>query len=555
MMPRLDGFGLIRALREDERTRDVPIIVLSARAGEEASVEGLAAGADDYLVKPFSVKDLTARVRANLELGQSRRQIISRLRGLVDAAAAVNTVRTTAEVLDVAARHVQAMTSAGRVVVTAPGSRAEVDGGAPSAAEPDAVLDLPDTSGAALGELRVWSGVDGAPEPVLLTQLARLIGLRLENARLYEAEHRIAGTLQHSMLPASLPRVPGAIVASRYLPGSSEAEVGGDWYDAIQAPDGTLFLVIGDVVGKGVQAAAGMGQLRNALRAYILEGFDCGTALSRLNRLVDNLGRRQFATVVCVCFDPRTRQLSFSSAGHPSPVLAVPGELGTFLYPSAMGPPIGALSDITYPTREVELEPGCRLLLYTDGLVEDRRAGIDSGLADLTTDIAKPAEHVEDLLDGLLSKAARQTRRDDIALLALQVTEPREFVLRLPADPTRLSVLRRRLEDFLTAHAVPDADIFDLTVAVSEAAANAIEHPVEPAEPLITVEASLDDDAVTVTVRDTGTWRPSSDIGFRGRGLALIGALSELSVSRSDTGTAVTLRRPYTPPPGVTPRA
>jgi signal transduction histidine kinase/DNA-binding response OmpR family regulator/anti-sigma regulatory factor (Ser/Thr protein kinase) len=543
MMPRLDGFGLITALREGERTRDVPIVVLSARAGEEASVEGLAAGADDYLVKPFSARDLTARVRANLELGQTRRQIISRLRGLVDAAAAVNTVRTTAEVLDVAARHVRAMTSAGRVVVSTPGARAEVDGGADAAAAPRAVLPLPDTSGATMGELSVWSGPDGDPDPELLAQLARLVGLRLENARLYEAEHRIASTLQHSLLPQSLPRVPGAIVASRYLPGSSEAEVGGDWYDAIVGADGLLYLIIGDVVGKGVQAAAGMGQLRNALRAYILEGFDCGPALTRLNRLVDNLGRRQFATVVCVRFDPATRQLHYSSAGHPSPVLAAPGEPGTFLYTSALGPPIGALTDVTYPTLAATLEPGSRLLLYTDGLVEDRRHGIDSGLAELSADMAKPAEHVEDLLDALLAKAARQTRRDDIALLALQATQPREFLLQLPADPTRLSVLRRRLEDFLAAHNVPAADVFDLTVAVSEAAANAIEHPVEPAQPVITIAASMEDDAVVVTVRDTGSWRPVSAAGFRGRGLALIGALSELSVARTESGTCVTLRR------------
>ncbi|BCJ54777.1 hypothetical protein Asp14428_62520 [Actinoplanes sp. NBRC 14428] len=544
MMPRLDGFGLIRALRADERTRDVPIVVLSARAGEESSVEGLAAGADDYLVKPFSVRDLTARVRANLELGQLRRQIVSRLRGLVDAAAAVNSVRTTAEVLDVAARHVRGMTSAGRVVVTAPGSRAEVDGGAPATADPDEVLALPDTSGATLGELKVWPGPDGPLEPVLLTQLARLIGLRLENARLYEAEHRIASTLQHSLLPQSLPRVPGAIVASRYLPGSTEAEVGGDWYDVIVAPGDQLVLVIGDVVGKGVQAAAGMGQLRNALRAYILEGFDCGAALTRLNRLVDNLGRRQFATVVCVRFDPRTRELHYSAAGHPSPVLAAPGKEGEFLYTSALGPPVGALPDSDYPTLRAEMAPGDRLLLYTDGLVEDRRQGIDIGLAQVRADLAKPADHVEDLLDNLLDKAARQPRRDDIALLALQATEPREFVLRLPADPTRLSVLRRRLEDFLTANDVPENDIFDLMVAVSEAAANAVEHPIDPAEPVITVEVSLDDDAVTATVRDTGSWRPSSGPGFRGRGLALIGALSELTVVRSETGTSVTLRRP-----------
>ncbi|MEU8241636.1 SpoIIE family protein phosphatase [Actinoplanes missouriensis] len=475
------------------------------------------------------------------------REHVSRLRGLVDVAAALNAVPTTAEVLDVAARHVLAMTSAGRVVVTAPDARAEQDGGAAPAAEPDVVLPLPDAAGPPLGELRVWDGAGGPAEPAVLLQLARLIGLRLANARLYETEHRIASTLQHSLLPPSLPRVPGAIVASRYVPGSSEARVGGDWYDVIAAPDGELFLVIGDVVGKGVQAAAGMGQLRNALRAYVLEGFDCGAALTRLNRLVDTLGRRQFATVICVAFDPRTRRLRFSSAGHPSPIVVAGGEAGDFLYAAAMGPPIGALGSVTYPTREHQLPPGSRLLLYTDGLVEDRHQGIDSGLAELTVDAAQPTEHVEDLLDLLLGKASRHDRRDDIALIALEATEHREFVLRLPAEPDRLTVLRRRLEDFLAAHAVPDDDAFDLVVAVSEAAANAIEHPLDPAEPVIVVEASLTGDAVLVTIRDTGRWRPATDPGFRGRGLALIGALTELSVHRSPEGTAVTLRRPLRP--------
>ncbi|GIE27268.1 hypothetical protein Ait01nite_003130 [Actinoplanes italicus] len=545
MMPRLDGFGLITGLRADPRTRDVPIVVLSARAGEESAVEGLSAGADDYLVKPFSTRELVARVRANLELGQRRRETVTRLRGLVDAAAALNAVPGTAEVLEVAARHVQAMTSAARVVLTTPdGRRAERDGGAEGSAPPDVVLPLPDTAGDPLGELRVWRGPGEPAEPVVLTQLARLVGLRLANARLYETEHRIASTLQHSMLPQSLPRVPGALVAGRYVAGSDEAKVGGDWYDVIVGPDGGLFLVIGDVVGKGVQAAAGMGQLRNALRAYLLEGFDCGTALSRLNRLVDTLGRRQFATVLCVGFDPRTRRMTYSSAGHPSPVMIEPGKTGTFLYDSALGPPIGALGTVSYPTRETWLSAGSRLLLYTDGLIEDRRQGIDSGLAELIADVADPTGPVDDLLDRLLDKAARQTRRDDIALVVLEVTEPSEFVLRLPAEPGRLTVLRRRLEDFLAAHEVPDEDAFDLVVAVSEAAANAIEHPIDPAEPAIRVTASMEPGAVLVTVRDTGNWRPATDAGFRGRGLALIGALTELSVHRSDEGTEVTLRRP-----------
>jgi anti-sigma regulatory factor (Ser/Thr protein kinase) len=287
-----------------------------------------------------------------------------------------------------------------------------------------------------------------------------------------------------------------------------------------------------------------MGQLRNALRAYILEGFDCGEALTRLNRLVDNLGRRQFATVVCVRFDPAAGQLHYSSAGHPPPVLVRPGRPGEFLYSSALGPPIGAFAVAEYPTLETSFEAGSRLLLYTDGLVEDRAIGIDAGLAGLLDDAAKPADHVEDLLDALLAKAARRTRRDDIALIAVQATEPREFVLRLPADPTRLSVLRRRLEDFLTGNGVPEDDVFDLTVAVSEAAANAIEHPVDPLEPLITVAASIEPGAVVVTVRDTGTWRPAGEGGYRGRGLSLIGALTSLAVLREPSGTTVTLTRP-----------
>jgi DNA-binding response OmpR family regulator/anti-sigma regulatory factor (Ser/Thr protein kinase) len=543
MMPRLDGFGVVKALRADPRTRDVPIVVLSARAGEEASVEGLAAGADDYLVKPFSARDLLARVRANLELGQLRGQIIRQLRDLVDAATGVGTARSTAEVLRVAARHVQRMTDAGRVVVSVPGSRHEADAGADPGAEPSAVLPLPDTTGAPLGEMLVWSGGAAEPDPALLSQVARLIGLRLENARLYEAEHRIASTLQHSLLPQSLPQVPGAIVASRYLPGNAEAEVGGDWYDVITTPDDELVLVIGDVVGKGVHAAAGMGQLRNALRAYILEGFDCGDALTRLNRLVDNLGRRQFATVVCLRFDPHSGRLRYSSAGHPSPVIATPGVGGEFLYTDALGPPVGALPKATFPTRESRLEPGNRLLLYTDGLVEDRSNGIDAGLAELRHDVAQPSEHVEDLLDTLLARAAGRSRRDDIALLALEAAEVKHFALRLPADPTRLTVLRRRLESFLTAHGVPDDDMFDLTVAVSEAAANAIEHPLDPVEPSITVEVAIGDGAVTATIRDTGRWRPQSGGGFRGRGLTLIGALADVQVERTEQGTHLTLRR------------
>jgi signal transduction histidine kinase/serine phosphatase RsbU (regulator of sigma subunit)/DNA-binding response OmpR family regulator len=546
MMPRLDGFGLVTGLRADPRTRHVPIVILSARAGAGEAVEGLAAGADDYLIKPFSGQELIARVRSNVELGQLRGQIIEQLRALADAAVAVNTARSSGDVLRIAARHAQTLVRAGRVVASASGARYEADGGHTGDADPTAVVPLVGSAGEQLGELRVWSRDGGSTdaEDAALAQLARLVGVRLENARLYEAERRIATTLRHSLLPESLPQLPGAIVASRYLPGTAGAEVGGDWYDVIGVGEDELVLVIGDVVGKGVPAAAAMGQLRNALRAYLLEGFDPGAALTRLNRLVDSTGGRTFATVVCLWFEPASGRLRYASAGHPAPMVIRPGGEVDLLHERALGPPIGALPNTTYPTGETRLDRGWRLLLYTDGLIEDRRAGVDVGLDRVRAAAGESGyEHVEDLVDALVERVSRQPRPDDVAVLALEVAEPDRFALRLPADPTKLSVLRRRLDDFLVANRVAQADRYDLTVAVSEAAANAIEHPLAPAQDTITIEAAIDDGAVTATVRDTGRWREATGAGFRGRGLTLIRALAEVTVDRADEGTSVTLRR------------
>ncbi|MET8833640.1 SpoIIE family protein phosphatase [Micromonospora sp. NPDC004540] len=542
MMPRLDGFGLVTALRANPVTRHVPIVLLSARAGAAEEVAGLSVGADDYLTKPFSSQELIARVRANVELGQLRGQIIRRLRALADAAVAINTARSTADVVRVAARHALSLAEAARVVVTATGVRYEADGGGDASAEPSLVLPLTGTTDEQLGELRVWRREGGGTEQAALTELARLVGVRLENARLYEAEHRIATTLQHSLLPRTLPQLPGAVVASRYLPGSADVEVGGDWYDVIGTAGDELVLVIGDVVGKGVRAAAAMGQLRNALRAYVLEGYDPGEVLTRLNRLVGTTEGGSFATLVCLRFSPRTGRLRYASAGHPSPLL-IRGDDVVFLHDRALGPPVGAIPGTAYRTVDGELAPGGRLLLYTDGLIEDREAGIDAGLGQLRAAAAIPGEHVADLVDAVVERVAGRTRHDDVAVLALEATELNRFSLRLPADPTRLSVLRKRLEDFLVAHHVGETDLFDLTVAISEAAANAIEHPVAPAEPMIAVEVTIEDRTVTARVRDSGQWREPSGSSFRGRGLALIQALGEMTVTRTDDGTELILRR------------
>jgi serine phosphatase RsbU (regulator of sigma subunit) len=473
---------------------------------------------------------------------------------VVDAAVALAAAGSTDEVLEVAAEHARRLAGAGRVLITVPGGRYEVSGDRldVAAEQPAAVVPLRGSSGEPRGELRFWPDGDRrsaatlpAADQTMLAQLGRLIVLRLESTRLVEAEHRIAATLQHSLLPQALPKVPGAKIASRYRAGSREAEVGGDWYDAVVGPDGHLVLVVGDVVGKGVRAAAAMGQIRNALRAYVLEGFEPGEALARLNRLARTLGGRTIATVACLRFDPGSRRVRISSAGHPPPLAIDPGGPVRFLHREALGPPIGALAHVTFRTEEDVLPVGGRIVLYTDGVQKDLAAGVEAGLSRLVGEAAAPTADLDEQLDLLITRMAGRAPRDDVALLALEATEVNRLDLRLPADPRQLSGLRHRVDRFLLAHGVPEADATDLMVALSEAAANAIEHPVTPSHLMISVEVAVQPDEVLAIVRDTGRWRPSSDSRRRqrGRGLALIGVLTELSVDRSRRGTTVTLRR------------
>lgn len=491
-----------------------------------------------------------SRAVSRLRAVEHERAEAAALRALTDSAIAVATASSTAEVARVAARHARELAGASRVAVTIDEGRWESGDPARAGPVPPLTVRLAGIAGAPLGRIDVWWS--GARGPVqregALTQLARLVALRLENTQLYEVEHRIASTLQHSLLPQSLPRIPGAVLACRYLAGSGEVDVGGDWYDAVPLPGGELALVIGDVVGKGVRAAATMGQVRNAFRAYLMEDFPPVEAIARLNRLLISLGQQYFATLACARFDPRTGRLRFASAGHLPPVVISPDGGVAFLHHSALGPPVGALPDASFNGCELHLPPGTRLLLYTDGLVEDRETGIDSGLRLLAEDVAHRADHVEEVLDGVLAKAVGRVRHDDIAVLALEAVEVDRLTLRLPASPDRLTVLRSRLENFLSAHGVADADLFDLIIAVSEAAANAIEHPVRPAESTIHVIAEIHDDQVDVTVRDTGSWRTQSPSAVRGRGLDLIGALADVDLQRETDGTSLVMHRRLTHP-------
>jgi serine phosphatase RsbU (regulator of sigma subunit) len=198
-------------------------------------------------------------------------------------------------------------------------------------------------------------------------------------------------------------------------------EVGGDWYDATELPDGKLALVIGDVVGHGVEAAAAMGQIRNALRAYAVEGHGPAAALERLNHLVQTVDEGEMTTLVYLLFDPATRAVSFASAGHPPPLVVHPDGRAIYL-DGGRSMPLGVSSKPGYAEADATLEPGSTVLLYTDGLVERRHAPLDNGLARLVVAASEAKGDVGAFLDHLVrALVGVEGLSDDVAMLALRL--------------------------------------------------------------------------------------------------------------------------------------
>jgi PAS domain S-box-containing protein len=385
-----------------------------------------------------------------------------------------------------------------------------------------------------------------ADEESLLILMADRAGLAIANARAYERELGTVEMLQRSLLPETLPELESVLVAARYLPGG--AEVGGDWYDAIQLGDGRLGVAMGDVVGHGLGAAALMGQLRHATRAYALEGHPPGAVLDRLDRLMRTLDGGQMATLLYLVVEPDRSSVRLASAGHVPPLLVGRDGRAAFL-DTAPDPPLGVFAISSHSEIEVPLEPGATLILYTDGLVEQRGASIDEGLEALRAAAADPSEDPEALCDHLMAVMLDvHAPDDDIALLALRAlpVPPGPFRVELRPDPDELASMRRRLGRWLTARGAVREELDELQMACHEASSNSIEHGCGFGPGTVTVEADLDEAGVLVEVRDTGAWveRPNGPLPHRGHGLPIMNALVDsVEISRSKEGTSVRLRR------------
>ncbi|MFD5715342.1 SpoIIE family protein phosphatase [Streptomyces pharetrae] len=261
-------------------------------------------------------------------------------------------------------------------------------------------------------------------ERTVLTALAGVIAHAMEKAQRYETEAALARGLQRALLPRRLSVHPRLEAAGRYLPGTQGMDVGGDWYDVVEAGDGVA-LVIGDVQGHGVQAAATMGQLRSAVRAFALDDRPPDEVLGGTNRLLIDLDPGQFASCCYVRLDPATGVARFVRAGHPPPLLRHPdGRTQVLDLPG--GVVLGVDAHADYPVSELSMAPGALLALYTDGLVERPGSDIDDGIAALRLALAKagapPPRPAGRWLAGVadrLTAAARHAvdRPDDIALL------------------------------------------------------------------------------------------------------------------------------------------
>jgi serine phosphatase RsbU (regulator of sigma subunit) len=244
--------------------------------------------------------------------------------------------------------------------------------------------------------------------------------LAAENARLYDQQREVAVTLQHNLLPHSLPDVEGMELAVRYVPGVEGMEIGGDWYDAIRVDDRHLLLVVGDVSGRGLGAAGPMASLRYSARAYGSQGDDPATILRKLNDHAEPDLDGSFATVVCARLDLKDRTVSVASAGHPPPLLIGGGEARFITMETR--PPIGVRADIDYALAEEALPAEGTLVLFTDGLYERRGEVVDSGLERLRRHGGHDAGPLDAMLTSVLSHMTSDEVSDDVALLAVQWT-------------------------------------------------------------------------------------------------------------------------------------
>ncbi|MFE7274984.1 SpoIIE family protein phosphatase [Streptomyces sp. NPDC057623] len=390
-----------------------------------------------------------------------------------------------------------------------------------------------------LGVVSFWRSRGAGPfdtdEVALAEELVARAAVSIDNARRYTREHSMAVTLQRSLLPRSLPEQNALDIAYRYLP--AQAGVGGDWFDVLPLSGARVALVVGDVVGHGLHAAATMGRLRTAVHNFSALDLPPDELLALLDELVARIDQDETeeegdtapvtgATCLYAVYDPVSQRCTIARAGHPPPALIQPD--GSVDFPDVpAGPPLG-LGGLPFETAELELAEDSRLVLYTDGLVEDRERDIDEGLELLRAALGRAGRSPEETCQAVLD--ARQPGRasDDIALLVARTRAlGSELVAewQVPSDPAAVAQVRSAVTRTLQAWGLEELS-FATELILSELVTNAIRYGGEP----IRVRM-LRDRSLICEVFDSSSTSPHlryatmTDEG--GRGLFLVAQLAD----------------------------
>ena len=378
----------------------------------------------------------------------------------------------------------------------------------------------------------------------LVQPIADQLAITISRFQLLEQAQRRIGelseTLQRALLPVDLPKTPFASLGATYRPADPEVKVGGDWYDAILLSDDHLLLSIGDVAGHGMAAAAVMGQVRHVVRAYAFEGQTPVRILTTVNRLLCSVADSLQVSLWVAAFDPFTGNLVYSGAGHPPPLALTNRGVEQL---ESTGPPLGVSLSAPYREAHTTLEPGSRLVAYTDGLIEATRdvlVGERRLLEAIRATQDSPADRAVDAVVEYALGGAEPD--DDVALLILDVLPvDAPASATLPAAPENLGRIRRLVRTYVRRLGMPDGRAEEIVIAVGEAALNVVEHAYRGIRGNIVIRGELIGNAITVTVRDFGQWRPQVERG-RGRGTSIMQRFSDgVKTFTTPGGTTVQL--------------
>ncbi|MEU1269352.1 SpoIIE family protein phosphatase [Streptomyces sp. NPDC005799] len=389
-----------------------------------------------------------------------------------------------------------------------------------------------------LGVVSFWRSQKPQPfdveELALAEELVARAAVSIDNARRYTREHSMAVTLQRSLLPRRLPEQSALDIAYRYLP--AQAGVGGDWFDVLPLSGARVALVVGDVVGHGLHAAATMGRLRTAVHNFSSLDLPPDELIALLDELVGRIDQDEAAedgsapvtgaTCLYAIYDPVSRRCTVARAGHPPPALVRPDGRVTFPDVPA-GPPLG-LGGLPFETAELELAEGSRLVLYTDGLVEDRERDIDEGLELLRGALERAGESPEETCRAVLESQLPAKPSDDVALIVARtraLSADRVAEWEVPSDPAAVGKTRAAVSRQLTGWGLEELS-FATELILSELVTNAMRYGADPIQVRVLFDRTL-----ICEVFDSSSTSPHlryaamTDEG--GRGLFLVAQLAE----------------------------